>query len=85
MNKITEEQAYNMLGLAGYSITQERKKLIVDLWKGQGFIIKDYLEEQDFYELMQTYRHCPLICISEVIEAFENVKQFIRNHSLKED
>ena len=52
MNKITEEQAYNMLGLAGYSITQERKKLIVDLWKGQGFIIKDYLEEQDFYEHM---------------------------------
>ncbi len=45
----------------------------------------DYLEEQEFYVLMQAYRHCSINYPVDVIKAFEDVKQFIRNHELKED
>lgn len=38
----------------------------------------DFLEEHEFYELMQQYRHLPLMPQSDVIDAYEAVKAFIR-------
>jgi hypothetical protein len=40
--------------------------------------IKDKLETQEFYELMQYYRHLNYSNQKEVIIAFENVKEFIK-------
>lgn len=48
-------------------------------------MIFDWLEEQDFYELMQIYRHAPLVPQAEVREAFEAVKDYIRKQSTKVD
>lgn len=36
------------------------------------------LESQEFYELMQAYRHAPILDQAAVIKAFENVKATIR-------
>jgi len=41
---------------------------------------KDILEEQEFYDLMQNYRHAPFVRQLYVSECFENVKDFIREH-----
>ena len=38
----------------------------------------DILEEEEFYDLMQAYRHAPFMPQEYVIEAFENVKAWIR-------
>jgi hypothetical protein len=37
------------------------------------------LESQKFYELMQAYRHAPLLPISTVADAYEAVKTFLRS------
>lgn len=42
---------------------------------------EDPLERREFYELMQLYRHCPLTPVLDVVEAYEAVKTFIREHS----
>ena len=39
----------------------------------------EWLEEQEFYELMQAYRHAPVTDQSAVVAAFEAVKQIIRD------
>ena len=39
----------------------------------------EWLEEQEFYELMQAYRHAPVTDQSAVVAAFEAVKQAIRD------
>ncbi len=39
----------------------------------------DMLESQQFYELMQQYRHEP-IGAAECVERFEAVKAYIREH-----
>lgn len=36
------------------------------------------IDEQKFYELMQTYRHTPISDIKKVSLAFEEIKNFIR-------
>lgn len=41
--------------------------------------LENALESSQFYELMQEYRHVPLTPQKAVVEAFEAVKQFIRN------
>lgn len=38
------------------------------------------LNWQGFYEVMQTYRHTPITEQHEVIKAFENVKEWIRQN-----
>ena len=38
----------------------------------------DILDGEDFYNLMQIYRHSPLMPQEYVIKAFENVKTWIR-------
>jgi len=35
------------------------------------------LNEQEFYELLQLYRHLPITNQKEVIRAFEDIKRFI--------
>ena len=44
----------------------------------------NWVEEQDFYELMQSYRHAPLSEQEKVMVAFEAVKKFIREHFTQE-
>lgn len=51
--------------------TDEPKQLIAD---------DDPLESQEFYELMQAYRHTSLATQSMVYSRFEEVKDFIRSH-----
>jgi hypothetical protein len=41
----------------------------------------DYLETQEFYDLMQNYRIAPMTDQERVIMRFEKVKQFIRSKS----
>jgi len=41
---------------------------------------KDILDTQEFYELMQDYRWKKDIPQSEVIQSYDNVIEFIRNH-----
>jgi len=43
------------------------------------------LDGQEFYELMQAYRHAPLNDQSGVVAAFEAVKTFIRDSSHSSD
>lgn len=43
----------------------------------------DILEDQEFYELMQAYRHIPISEQKETVEAFEAVKNFIRKHFIQ--
>lgn len=43
--------------------------------------IKDAVDSQEFYELMQIYRHSKLADQSKVIESFENVKNFIKQQN----
>lgn len=38
------------------------------------------LDWQDFYEVMQTYRHAPMTEQHKVINAFEDVKEWIRQN-----
>jgi hypothetical protein len=41
--------------------------------------VSDALEDEEFYELMQTYRHWPIAHDSNgVVEAFEAVKAYVR-------
>lgn len=39
----------------------------------------EWLEEREFYELMQAYRHAPVVDQAAVVAAFEAVKQIIRD------
>lgn len=39
----------------------------------------DNLNEQEFYDLMQNYRHTPITSQGDAIVAFEEVKEFIRD------
>ena len=43
---------------------------------------KDILDSQDFYEVMQQYRHCNMDNQEQVVKAFENVKTWIRDNVL---
>lgn len=43
--------------------------------------LKEFLDSQEFYELMQRYRHQPLAQQSNVTAAFEDVKMAILKHS----
>ena len=40
--------------------------------------MSDWLDEQDFYELCQQYRHAPLFPIDIVLDAYEALKAHIR-------
>lgn len=40
----------------------------------------DFLDSQDFYELMQRYRHSPAVPQESVVQAFEAVKEYVRKH-----
>lgn len=40
--------------------------------------LRDVLDDQEFYDLMQTYRHAPMSSQDAVVEAYEAVKCFIR-------
>ena len=44
---------------------------------------EDPLNTQEFYELMQTYRHSPMTNQEEVIKNFENIKIWIRKNYKK--
>jgi hypothetical protein len=39
---------------------------------------KDKFDSQDFYDIMQHYRHIPLTLQSDLVKAFEDVKEFAR-------
>jgi hypothetical protein len=38
----------------------------------------DFLEDEPFYDAMQTYRHAPVGKQAEVVKAYEDVKALIR-------
>jgi hypothetical protein len=38
----------------------------------------EFLESQEFYELMYSYRHTPFVQPDEVLKRFEEVKQAIK-------
>ena len=38
----------------------------------------DFLEGKEFYNLMQTYRHTPVVDQDTVLAAYEAIKRFIR-------
>lgn len=40
-------------------------------------VLIDALESEEFYGLMQAYRHAPLTPQKDVVEAFEAVKAYI--------
>lgn len=42
--------------------------------------MKDILDSQEFYEVMQQYRHCNMDNQEAVVKAFENVKTWIRDN-----
>ena len=42
--------------------------------------MNELLETQEFYEVMQQYRHSPMSEQDKVVENFENVKQWIRDN-----
>lgn len=44
---------------------------------------EDFLGEQEFYDLMQSYRHAPLTNQPLVVDAFEAVKAYIREHTVQ--
>lgn len=46
--------------------------------------VDDVLEDQEFFELMQAYRHVPLQNQKAVVETYEAVKEYIRTKFTKE-
>jgi hypothetical protein len=38
----------------------------------------DPLESQEFFDLMQAYRHAPIVNQAAVVDAYDKVKRFIR-------
>ena len=42
--------------------------------------MSDFLDDRDFYELMQAYRHSDIADQKGTIEAFEAVKDFVRSN-----
>lgn len=42
--------------------------------------MSDILDEQEFYELMQIYRHAPTVSQQEVVDACQAVKNFLRDN-----
>jgi len=46
--------------------------------------INDFLETEEFYDVMIAYRTMPRLEQKYVVEAFEQVKEFIRKHLPKE-
>jgi len=50
-----------------------------DEWNSRDYKVKmeKKLNEQDFYDMMQQYRHSPMGEQDKVVENFENVKQWI--------
>jgi len=42
--------------------------------------MKDFLESEEFYRLMQTYRHTPIAKTEEVTECYEAVKEYIKSN-----
>jgi hypothetical protein len=36
--------------------------------------LKEWLDSQEFYELMQQYRHAPIVPTDRVVKAFHDVK-----------
>lgn len=45
--------------------------------------LKEVLDSQQFYEMMQVYRHTPIFNQKGVTEAFEAVKNFILDNAEK--
>jgi len=45
----------------------------------------DILDTEEFYELMQQYRHCRMANQDLVTERFEKVKTFIRNNFVERE
>lgn len=39
----------------------------------------EFLEGEEFYNLMQIYRHTPITNFEAVLIAYENVRKFIKN------
>jgi hypothetical protein len=62
-------------------VSQHMKaKAIIDHGIGAEFIPDDFYESEEFYELMQSYRHAPLVPQEPVVEAFEAVKAAARRY-----
>jgi len=46
---------------------------------------RDILDSQDFYEMMQMYRHAQMKDQTKVVQNFEKVKQWIRDNYKKDE
>ena len=54
------------------------KKLLLNSDILESQVKSDVLESQDFYNLMQRYRHTPMTNQEEVVNSFEEIKTWIR-------
>jgi hypothetical protein len=54
-------------------------KIDQETWKARLAEVEAWLDSQEFYELSQAYRHAPLTSQTLVCEAWESLKQGIRN------
>lgn len=45
----------------------------------------DLLEEQEFFDLLQSYRHTPIYKLKEIKEAFKDIKNFINDNFIVKD
>ena len=61
------------------TIKQRIKACFILLVSGSYSINSEVLDSQDFYEIMQRYRHSPITEQHNVIKAFNEVKQIIRD------
>ena len=62
------------------SIKQRIKACFILLVSGSYSVNSEALDSQDFYEVMQCYRHSPMAEQHNIVRAFEDVKQWIRDN-----
>ena len=62
------------------SIIQRIKACFILLISGSYPINSEILDSKDFYEVMQSYRHSPMTEQHNVIKAFNEVKQWIKDN-----
>ena len=83
--KLKDKKGYRKSALTGkvVKIKPRIKKSTVqlDYERRQKEVKADPLDSQEFYELMQAYRHTPVVKQAETASAFEAVKQFIRHNT----
>jgi hypothetical protein len=56
------------------------EKKLNEFVSGSHSVNSEILDSQDFYEVMQRYRHSPIAGNHNVVKSFNEVKQWIRDN-----